>query len=119
MSTGIQRARAPESSVAERDSDSPRELAFAGLMQPRHHAYVARQGGCVSEASRIAGLADDACCGGRSDTLDGGEKLPDLVRIKLSFDVALQIACPLPEGNDVLASISNPQLVRIVVMLAD
>jgi hypothetical protein len=42
----------------------------------------------ASEASSIAGLADDACRRERPDALDGGEKLADLVRIEPSFDVA-------------------------------
>jgi hypothetical protein len=41
------------------------------------------------------------------------------VRIKLSFDVAFEITCPLAERNDVLASISNLQLVRVIAMLSD
>jgi hypothetical protein len=43
---------AAESSVAEGDGDSPRELRFPGLVQPRYHVYITGQGGRASKASR-------------------------------------------------------------------
>ncbi len=88
-------------------------------MEPGYDAYIAGKRSRASEASRIAGLANDACCGKRSDSLDGGEKLPDLVRMNLSFDVALEITCPLAEHGDVLASVSNLQLVGLFMIPAD
>jgi hypothetical protein len=49
----------------------------------------------------------------------GGKKFPDLGRIKPAFDIALEISHPPAEHDDVLAGVSNLQLVRLVVMVSD
>ena len=111
--------RAPESSVAQRDCGSPGEPAFSGLVQPRHHAYITGQRRSASEASGIAGFGDDPRRGEPSDALNGSKKLTDLVRIKPYFDLVLELGCPSAEHIDVHASVSNLQLVGLIVMLSD
>ena len=92
---------------------------LAGLPEAGDDAEIGGQGVGAFEACGVADGCDDAGGGLRSDTLDGGQQLADLVGVEQVFDVALDVGEAFAPEVEVLADVRGLQLVGGSVVLAD
>jgi hypothetical protein len=78
--------------ITEWNCSSSGESAFAGLVKPCNHAYVAGECGGASEAGWIAGFGDIHAAVSRPMPSIVVRSLPDFMRIEPSFDVSLKVS---------------------------
>lgn len=112
--------RHAQTGIAERADGGARAGTLAGLLEAGDDADIGREGGGAAEAGGVADGGDDTGGRLRSDPLDGGQQLADLVGVEqVFFDVALDVGqAPSPQ-IEVLADMAGLQRVGRSVVLAD